>query len=111
MARILGGEIRWADLDPVVGNEQAGRRPVLILSDEKLHQKLNVAIVMAITSQGKDRLPLEYRLPAGLLPKESWVKLYQIRTLALKRVGSRIAVLPTEHHQEISQLLLKLVEP
>ena len=51
MARILRGDIRWADLDPSIGHEQAGRRPVLVLSVDRFNERSNTVIAMAITSR------------------------------------------------------------
>ena len=51
MARILRGDIRWADLNPVRGHEQAGQRPVLILSPEVFNERSDTVIAMALTSQ------------------------------------------------------------
>ena len=51
MARILRGDLYWADLNPVRGREQAGMRPVLILSHDLFNSKSETVIAMAITSQ------------------------------------------------------------
>ena len=51
MARVLRGEIRWADLSPFRGHEQAGLRPVLILSHDVFNERSGTAIVIAITGQ------------------------------------------------------------
>lgn len=89
--RIYRGEIRWADLDPVRGHEQAGRRPVLILSHDVFNARSGTVIAVAITSQAqRSGFPLALELPSGALPKQSWVKISQIRTLAVERIGDRI---------------------
>src|ERR1035437_11049853 len=81
MARILRGDIRWADLNPVRGREQAGLRPVLILSHDLFNRKSETVIAMAITSQSQAAgFPLTLALPPEVLPKPSWVKISQIRT-------------------------------
>jgi mRNA interferase MazF len=51
MAQILRGDIYWADLDPTKGHEQAGQRPVLVLSNEIVNQRSGTVIAMALTSQ------------------------------------------------------------
>ena len=51
MARILRGEIRWADLNPVRGREQGGTRPVIILSQDVFNERSGTVIAMVITSQ------------------------------------------------------------
>jgi mRNA interferase MazF len=92
MARILRGEIRWADLDPTRGREQAGRRPVLILSHDIFNQRSGTVIAVALTSQEpRAGFPLTLESAASGLPKRSWIKISQIRTLAAERIGRRIA--------------------
>ncbi len=91
MARILRGEIRWADLNPVRGGERAGRRPVLILSRDMFNERSGTVIAMAITSQPQRAgFPLTLELTTRGLPKKSWLKISQVRTLAVGRVGKRI---------------------
>ena len=91
MARVLRGEIRWADLNPTRGHEQAGLRPVLILSHEVFNQRSGTVIAMAITSrQQRAGFPLSFELESKGLPKRSWLKVTQIRTLAVERIGKRI---------------------
>lgn len=92
MARILKGEIRWADLDPVHGSEQAGKRPVLIVSHDVLNERSGTVIAMALTSQPpRAGFPLTLELSSPQLPKRSWVKVSQVRTLSTERIGKRIA--------------------
>ena len=91
MARILRGEIFWADLNPVKGQEQAGLRPVLILSNDIFNEKSGTVIALTITSQPqKAGFPLTYELAGSRLPKRSWVKISQIRTLSIERLGRKI---------------------
>jgi mRNA interferase MazF len=90
MARILRGDIVWADLDAVRGREQAGRRPVVVLSHDVFNERSGTVIGMAITSQPqKAGFPLTLELKRGKLPKPSWVKISQIRTLSTKRLGRK----------------------
>lgn len=85
MARILRGEIRWADLNPTRGREQAGQRPVLILSQDVFNDRSGTVIAMALTSQPQRAgFPLTLELQSKGLPKKSWVKISQIRTLAVE---------------------------
>ena len=108
MAGVLRGEIWWADLDSVVGHEQAGLRPVLVLSPARLHQGVQVAIVMAVTSKSVLE-PLGCQLPNGLLPKPSWVKINQIRTIALARFRGKLALAPQDTMNKVLQLLNELI--
>ena len=92
MARILRGEIRWADLNPVRGREQAGRRPVLVLSHDVFNDRSGTVIAVALTSQEpRAGFPLTLESKATGLTKQSWIKISQIRTLAVDRIGQRIA--------------------
>ena len=91
MARILRGEIRWANLNPVQGREQAGRRPVLILSQDIFNEHSGTVIAMALTSQPQRAgFPLTLELHSPVLPKQSWVKISQIRTLSVERIGRKL---------------------
>ncbi len=93
MARILRGDIRWADLNlnPTVGREQSGRRPVLILSQDIFNRRSGTVIAMAVTSQAQRAgFPLSWELARTKLPKRSWVKISQIRTLSVDRIGRKI---------------------
>ncbi len=91
MARVLRGDIYWADLDPTQGNEQQGRRPVLILSHEVFNDRSGTVIAMAITSQEQRAgFPLTLEQSSTALPKKSWIKISQIRTLSVKRLGKKI---------------------
>lgn len=92
MARVLRGEIRWADLEPTRGREQAGQRPVLILSHDVFNERSGTVIAVALTSQEpRAGFPLTLESKAGGLQKRSWIKISQIRTLASERIGRRLA--------------------
>ncbi len=108
MAGILRGEIRWADLNPTRGNEQAGQRPVLVLSHDIFNERSGTVIAVALTSQPQRAgFPLTLELVAPRLPKRSWVKISQIRTLATERVGKRLGRASPE---ELAQVLEGLNE-
>ena len=103
MARILRGEIRWADLNPVRGREQTGLRPVLILSHDVFNERSGTVIAVALTSQPQRAgFPLTLELQATKLPKRSWVKISQVRTLAAERIGARLGRATPE---EVSQVV------
>jgi mRNA interferase MazF len=92
MAGILRGEIRWANLDPTIGREQSGNRPVLVLSKEVFNRNSGTIIVVALTSQEPTAgFPLTLELESASLPKKSWIKISQIRTLSVERVGARLS--------------------
>jgi mRNA interferase MazF len=91
VARILRGDIFWANLNPALGHEQAGFRPVLILSHDVFNKHSGTVIATAITSQTqKAGFPLTLELSSTKLPKKSWVKISQIRTLSTKRLSKKI---------------------
>jgi mRNA interferase MazF len=106
----LRGEIYWADLNPVRGREQARLRPVLILSQDLFNRKSETVIAMAITSQAqKAGFPLTMALPADMMPKPSWVKISQIRTISIERLGKRIVALGPEMLDQLVDGLLELI--
>lgn len=108
MARILRGDIRWADLNPTRGSERAGARPVLVLSHDIFNERSGTVIAMAITSQPQRAgFPLTLELKCAALPKRSWVKVSQIRTLSVERMGNRIGRVSAE---ELDQAVEGLVE-
>jgi mRNA interferase MazF len=110
MAGILRGEIYWADLNPVRGREQAGLRPVLILSQDIFNRRSETVIAMALTSQPqKAGFPLTFELALGKLPKPSWVKISQVRTISLERLGKRIGSITPEDLNQIVNGLLELI--
>jgi mRNA interferase MazF len=110
MARILRGEIRWADLNPVRGREQAGQRPVLILSQDVFNERSGTVIAVALTSQPqRAAFPLTLEVQAKGLPKKSWVKISQIRTLAIKRIGKLIARASPEEVAQVVEGLNEII--
>ena len=110
MARILRGEIRWADLNPVRGREQAGQRPVLILSQDVFNERSGTVIAVALTSQPQRAgFPLTLELHARGLPKKSWVKISQVRTLAIERIGKVISRASPEELAQVVEGLNEIV--
>lgn len=97
MADILRGDVIWADLNPVRGHEQGGQRPIVVLSHDVFNEKSGTVIAMAITSQPpRAGFPLTLALADDRLPKQSWVKISQVRTLSVERLGEKITRLPPE---------------
>lgn len=110
MAGILRGEIRWADLNPVRGREHAGVRPVLILSHDIFNECSGTVIAVAITSQPQRAdFPLTLDLKSADLPKPSWVKISQIRTLAVERIGKGIGRISPEELDQIIEGLYEII--
>lgn len=110
MARILRGDIRWADLNPVRGREQAGLRPVLILSQDIFNDRSGTVIAVALTSQPqKAGFPLTLELKTANLPKRSWVKISQIRTLSVERIGKMIGRVSPEEIEQVVEGLNEII--
>jgi mRNA interferase MazF len=106
----LRGEIYWADLQPVRGHEQGGVRPVVVLSHDIFNARSGTVIALAITSQPQRAgYPLTWQMPSGVLPKESWVKISQVRTLSTERLGRRVGRLRDEDLEQIVHGLVQLV--
>jgi mRNA interferase MazF len=110
MARVLRGEIWWADLNPTRGHEQSGVRPVLIISHDVFNQRSGTVIGIALTSQEpKAGFPLTLEITSAKLPKRSWVKISQVRTLAVERLSKRLAVISSEELDEVIDGLNEIV--
>ena len=110
MARILRGEIYWADLEPIRGRERGGTRPVLVLSHELFNIRSETVIVMAVTGQPQRAgFPLTWSVPRGSLPRESWVKISQVRTISTDRLSGRLGQLGEHEVDEIVGGLLQLI--
>lgn len=91
------GELYYADLSPVVGSEQGGVRPVLVVQNDVGNKYSPTVIAAAVTSKiNKAKLPTHIELPIGEygLAKESVILLEQIRTLDKRRLKERIGSLP-----------------
>lgn len=110
MARILRGEIRWADFSPGIGREQKGRRPVLVLSHDVFNERSGTAIAMAVTSQPQRAgFPLSLKIESGGLPRKSWIKISQIRTLSVERIGKKITSLDPEEMAMVLEGLEEII--
>lgn len=106
---IKRGEIYFADLSPVIGSEQGGVRPVLVVQNNVGNKYSPTIIAAAITSQlEKAKLPTHIQLPAEKygLPKDSVVLLEQIRTLDKKRLKEKIGELPVVEMTKVNEALL-----
>ena len=108
MAGLLRGEVRWADLGPTRGHEQSGRRPVLILSADVFNERSGTVIAVALTTQPpRAGYPLTLEVGPPQLPKRAWVKISQIRTLSVQRIGARLGAVSPE---EVARVLEGLNE-
>ncbi len=110
MAKILRGDIRWANLDPTVGHEQSGERPVLILSHDVFNERSGTVIAMALTSQEQRAgFPLTHELQQSKLPNRSWVKISQIRTLSTERIDRKIGSVTPEELAHVIEGLNEII--
>lgn len=110
MAKILRGDVVWADLDPTKGSEQSGKRPVLILSHNVFNEKSGTVIAVALTSQPQRvGFPLALELKGKQYPKPSWVKISQIRVLSVLRLGSKIGAVSLEELKLVIEGLNEII--
>jgi mRNA interferase MazF len=110
LARILRGEIYWADLALTRGHEQAGQRPVLVISHDVFNERSGTVVALALTSQPpRAGLPLALKIESVKLPKPSWVKISQIRTLSTERLGRRLGRMSPEELALVIEGLFELV--
>ena len=105
--KIMRGEIYYAELNPIMGSEQGGMRPVLILQNNTGNKHSPTVVVTAITSRlGKTRLPTHVRLGSTYLAKDSIALLEQIRTIDKCRLYEYIAKATQEEMEQIEEALL-----
>ncbi len=102
------GEIYWVRLDPVVGSEQGGTRPALVVQNDVGNERAPTTIVAPITSRLPAReYPFQARLPEHLLGKPSVVSCAQIRTVAKARLSPEpIAALPPSLMRQVDRALM-----
>jgi mRNA interferase MazF len=110
LARVLRGEIYWADLAPTRGHEQAGKRPVLVISHDVFNERSGTVIALALTSQPQRvGLPLALKIESVRLPKPSWVKISQMRTLSTERLRGRLGRVSPEELAAAIEGLFELI--
>lgn len=110
MARILRGDVFGADLNPVKGHEQAGMRPVLILSPEVFNERSGTVIAMALTSQAQRAgFPLTMEVRSAALPKPTWAKISQVRTLSVERLGKRMGHVSDDEMSQVVEGLNEII--
>src|SRR5215213_5759723 len=110
MARILRGDVYWAELSPVIGHEQAGERPVIILSHDVFNERSGTVIAVAVTSQEpRAGFPLSHEIATAKLPKRSWVRISQIRTLSVQRLRKKLSRVAAEELDRIVEGLNEII--
>lgn len=105
MDEVKRGELYYADLSPVVGSEQGGIRPVLILQNDKTNKNSTTTIVAAMTSQIKNNLQTHVKVSGHGLKKESLALLEQIRTIDKVRLMQYIGRLGDKDMKKIDRAL------
>ncbi len=94
MNEINRGEIYYAELSPIIGSEQGGNRPVVILQNDKGNHYSNTTIIAAITSQlYKAHLPTHIIFTSDCMRVKSMVLLEHIRTIDKSRIGNYIGMM------------------
>jgi mRNA interferase MazF len=97
-------------LNPVRGHEQAGHRPVLVLSHDVFNDRSGTVIAVAMTSQEpRAGFPLTLESAATGLTKKSWIKISQVRTLSTDRIGKRIGRASNDEIAKIVEGLNELI--
>jgi mRNA interferase MazF len=110
MARILRGDIVWAELNPTLGHEQAGQRPVIVLSHDVFNERSGTVIAIAVSSQEpRAGFPLTLEIMTAKLPKRSWAKIGQIRTLSVERLGRKLGRVAPEELEQIIEGLNEII--
>ncbi len=109
--KILRREIYWANLNPTKGREQGGIRPVLIISNNIFNQRSGTVVALAITSvEPRVKYPLVKELICSSLPKRSWVKITQIRTISTERIENYIGQIDSAQMDSIMLAIDDLIK-
>ena len=110
MARILRGDVYWAELNPALGHEQAGERPVIVLSHDVFNERSGTVIAIAVSSQEpRAGFPLTHEITTAKLPKRSWARISQIRTLSVERLGRKLGRVTPEELERIIHGLNEII--
>jgi mRNA interferase MazF len=110
MARILRGDVVWAELNPAAGHERSGQRPVIVLSHDVFNERSGTVIAVALTSQEpRAGFPLTLEITTARLPKRSWAKISQIRTLSVERLGRKLGRIAPEELERMVEGLTEII--
>lgn len=105
MKEIKRGDVYYAALNPVIGSEQGGTRPVLIVQNDTGNKFSPTVIVAAITGRQKKNLPTHVPVNIPELPKDSIVLLEQIRTIDKQRLSEYVACISNFQMKEVEQAI------
>lgn len=110
MARILRGDVLWAELSPTVGREQTGLRPIVVLSHEVFNERSGTVVAVAVSNQEpRAGFPLTLELTSAKLPKRSWARISQVRTLSVERLGKKLGRVESEELDHIVEGLNEII--
>jgi mRNA interferase MazF len=102
--------VYWAELNPALGHEQAGERPVIVLSHDVFNERSGTVIAIAVSSQEpRAGFPLTHEITTAKLPKRSWARISQIRTLSVERLGRKLGRVAPEELERIIQGLNEII--
>jgi mRNA interferase MazF len=97
-------------LNPTLGHEQSGLRPILILSNDVFNERMGIVIAIALTSkQPKFGFPLALEIDSAVLPNKSWALMGQVRTLSAERIGKKLGKVSIEEIEQIIEGLNEII--
>jgi mRNA interferase MazF len=100
----------WADLNSAKGHEQGGLRPVVVLSEDVFNARSGTVIALAVTSQPQRAgFPLTLELTSVALPRRSWIKISQVSTLSVQRLGNKIGPVSPEELDRMVEGLNEII--
>ncbi|MCK6481066.1 MAG: type II toxin-antitoxin system PemK/MazF family toxin [Planctomycetaceae bacterium] len=109
---VLRGDVYWVDPGGALGTEQAGRRPYLVLSQRSFNDRLGAVVGIALTSrEPKWPFPLSVPVGEGRLPRRSWAKVGQVRTISVLRLGDRLGRVAPADVDRTLEALLEIIGP
>jgi len=107
---ICRGDIWMVNLNPVIGHEQSGTRPALIISDDLLNNSYaEIVIVLPITSKNKE-IPSHVKLREGILKMESYIKTEDIRSISTRRLIKKVGEADIEAIRQVEDILKLLLK-
>ena len=110
MDRILRGDVVWAELGPTIGREQTCLRPVIVLSHDVFNERSGTVIAVAVSRQEpRAGFPLTLELISARLPKRSWARISQVRTLSIERLGKKLGRVGSEQLDRIVEGLNEII--
>lgn len=106
--RVTQGQVVWAQLNPILGHEQGGHRPVLVVSEDRFNERSGTVIVMPLTSQ-QPKAGAPFSLDVGLVGnRRAWVKPAQIRTISTARLGAALGLVMQPQVERCLDALLQV---